>query len=47
MVPAVRRGDDLLGVWVDAEYDGLSGITPLVFDWDDRAIVLVEPEIVE
>lgn len=45
--PADRRPDDLVGVWVEARFDSLSGATPIGFTWDDAAVAVVEPEIVE
>lgn len=45
--PSERRTGDLLGVWVHADFDGLSGMTPMTLKIRDAAIVAIEPEIVE
>lgn len=45
--PDQRRTGDLLGVWLRADFDGLSGMTPMTLEIEDSAIVVIEPEIVE
>ena len=43
--PSMRRSDDLLGVWVQTEFYGMSGMSPLKFTWRDKAVMLVEPKL--
>lgn len=45
--PDERQTGDLLGVWIEADYDGMSGVTPMTFSIVDSAVVAIEPEIVE
>ena len=45
--PDDREADDLLGVWIDAEYTTVTDYSPFDLQWTDHAVVIVEPEIVE
>jgi hypothetical protein len=45
--PSERRTGDLLGVWLQADFDGLSGMTPMTLEIEDSAIVAIEPVIIE
>jgi len=43
--PTDRQTDDLIGVWVQSRFDGMSGISPLEFMWQDKAVTIVEPKL--
>lgn len=45
--PADREPDDLLGIWIDAEYTTITNYSPFDLRWTDHAVVIVEPPIVE
>ncbi len=45
--PDRREADDLLGIWIDAEYTTITNYSPFDLQWSDHAVVIVEPEIVE
>ncbi len=43
--PSNRQPDDLLGVWVETTYEGLSGMNPFNVTWSEQRFSLVEPEL--
>ncbi len=45
--PIDREADDLLGVWISAEYTTITDYSPFDLNWTDHAVAIVEPEIVE
>lgn len=40
-----RFSNDLIGVWISAEYRPITGLTPIRFTWDDQAVALIEPQV--
>ena len=45
--PVDREADDLLGVWISAQYTTITDYSPFDLTWTDHAVAIVEPEIVE
>ncbi|MFV0257109.1 MAG: TadE/TadG family type IV pilus assembly protein [Acidimicrobiales bacterium] len=42
--PSERSGGDLIGVWFDVEYQGLSGILPVRWHRQGYAVARIEPD---
>lgn len=40
-----REPDDLIGVWIAADYKPITGLTPISFSWEDQAVALIEPRV--
>ncbi|MFV0524742.1 MAG: TadE/TadG family type IV pilus assembly protein [Acidimicrobiales bacterium] len=43
--PAERVGGELIGVWFEVEYGGLSGIIPVRWRRDGYAVARIEPDV--